>query len=82
MIQFVSAVDSEVTSWGGVIVTPGSKAYEKEEKPEGEGDNMDSEESAETTGETTGDASAADTSTTEANATEKDAEEKMETTAS
>ncbi|XP_020901666.2 interleukin enhancer-binding factor 2 homolog [Exaiptasia diaphana] len=41
------AVDTEVTSWGGVIVTPGSKAYEKqEEKPEeeGEGEEGDDEE--------------------------------------
>ena len=40
-------MDTEVTSWGGVIVTPGTKAYEKqEEKPEeeGEGEEGDDEE--------------------------------------
>lgn len=41
------AVDSEVTSWGGVIVTPGVKAYEKtEEKPAEETEVMDSEEAS------------------------------------
>ncbi|XP_073238536.1 interleukin enhancer-binding factor 2 homolog [Porites lutea] len=45
------AVDTEVTSWGGVIVTPGQKAYEKQhdqedEEGEAEGDD-DEEESAE-----------------------------------
>ncbi|XP_044172068.1 interleukin enhancer-binding factor 2-like [Acropora muricata] len=38
------ALDTEVTSWGGVIVTPGPKAYEKQqdqedEEVEGEGDD-------------------------------------------
>ena len=68
------AVDSEVTSWGGVIVTPGPKAYEKEEKPEGTGENMDSEESTETPGETLGENTAAETPATEG--------EDMETAAS
>lgn len=72
------AVDSEVTSWGGVIVTPGSKSFEKEEKPEGEGENMDSEESTETPGETTDETPAAKTPATP----EGGSEEKMETTAS
>jgi hypothetical protein len=71
-------VDSEVTSWGGVIVTPGSKSFEKEEKPEGEGENMDSEESTETPGETTDETPAAKTPATP----EGGSEEKMETTAS
>ena len=68
-------MDSEVTSWGGVIVTPGSKAYEKEEKPEGE--NMDSEES-ETPGEAKGETPEVTTPTT----IEGQPEEKMETAAS
>jgi hypothetical protein len=44
----MTAVDTEVTSWGAVIVTPGQKAYEKQEgKPdeEGEGEEGDEEES-------------------------------------
>ena len=43
-----------MTSWGGVIVTPGSKAYEKtEEKPaaEEQPEVMDSEESSDVTAE-------------------------------
>ena len=40
------ALDTDVTSWGGVIVTPGQKAYEKQqdqedEEGEGEGDEED-----------------------------------------
>lgn len=51
----LTAVDTEVTSWGGVIVTPGQKAYEKQhdqedEEGEGEGDD-DEEESAEMSGQ-------------------------------
>lgn len=47
-VPFV-AVDSEVTSWGGVIVTPGPNAYEKtEEKPAEETEVMESEESTDT----------------------------------
>ena len=73
-------MDSEVTSWGGVIVTPGTKAYEKEEKPE-EGETMESEESAETSGEATSENPTSGTPTsTELEVAE--AEEKMETTAS
>lgn len=38
-----------MSSWGGVIVTPGPKAYEKmEEKPAEESEVMESEESTET----------------------------------
>jgi len=49
------ALDTEVSSWGGVIVTPGQKAYEKQqeqedEEGEGEGDD-DEEESADTSGQ-------------------------------
>lgn len=49
------ALDTEVSSWGGVIVTPGQKAYEKQqdqedEEGEGEGDD-DEEESAELSGQ-------------------------------
>ena len=61
LVHLISAVDSEVTSWGGVIVSPGPKAYEKEEKPEGTGETMDSEESTETAGEAMGDTPAAET---------------------
>lgn len=44
-----------MTSWGGVIVTPGQKAYEKQqdqedEEGEGEGDE-DLEDAAETSGQ-------------------------------
>lgn len=51
-VLIFAAVDTEVTSWGGVIVTPGPKAYEKQEgKPdeEGEGEEGDEEESSEPT---------------------------------
>ncbi|XP_031574607.1 interleukin enhancer-binding factor 2 homolog [Actinia tenebrosa] len=42
------AVDTEVTSWGGVIVTPGPKAYEKQEgKPEEEGEGEEGEDAEE-----------------------------------
>ncbi|XP_028399713.1 interleukin enhancer-binding factor 2-like [Dendronephthya gigantea] len=74
------AVDSEVTSWGGVIVTPGTKAYEKEEKPE-EGETMESEESAETSGEATSENPTSGTPTS-AEVEDAEAEEKMETMAS
>ena len=48
----MTALDCDVTSWGGVIVTPGQKAYEKQENAEdeegeGEGDEEE-EESSET----------------------------------
>ena len=48
-------MDTEVSSWGGVIVTPGQKAYEKQqdqedEEGEGEGDDED-EESSEMSGQ-------------------------------
>ena len=50
-----TALDTEVSSWGGVIVTPGQKAYEKQqdqedEEAEGEGDDED-EESSEMSGQ-------------------------------
>ena len=50
-----TALDTEVSSWGGVIVTPGQKAYEKQqdqedEEGEGEGDD-DDEESSEMSGQ-------------------------------
>ena len=50
-----TALDTEVSSWGGVIVTPGQKAYEKQqdqedEEGEGEGDDED-EESSEMSGQ-------------------------------
>ncbi|XP_020616217.1 interleukin enhancer-binding factor 2 homolog [Orbicella faveolata] len=49
------ALDTEVSSWGGVIVTPGQKAYEKQqdqEDEEGEGDgDDDDEESSEMSGQ-------------------------------
>ncbi|XP_078360319.1 interleukin enhancer-binding factor 2 homolog [Oculina patagonica] len=49
------ALDTEVSSWGGVIVTPGQKAYEKQqdqedEEGEGEGEDED-EESSEMSGQ-------------------------------
>lgn len=51
----ISALDTEVSSWGGVIVTPGQKAYEKQqdqEDEEGEGDGEDDdEESSEMSGQ-------------------------------
>ena len=50
-----TALDTEVSSWGGVIVTPGQKAYEKQqdqedEEGEGEGDD-DDEDSSEMSGQ-------------------------------
>lgn len=44
VVLFFLGLDTEVTSWGGVIVTPGPKAYEKQqdqedEEVEGEGDD-------------------------------------------
>ena len=50
-----TALDTEVSSWGGVIVTPGQKAYEKqqdheEEEADGEGEE-DDEDSSEMSGQ-------------------------------
>ena len=36
LFSFFLALDTEVTSWGGVIVTPGPKAYEKQQDQEDE----------------------------------------------
>ncbi|XP_032230783.1 interleukin enhancer-binding factor 2 homolog isoform X2 [Nematostella vectensis] len=58
------AIETEVSSWNGVIVTPGTKAYEKQEgKPEEEGDGDEND----------------DEQDVEAAATEETAEDKMET---
>ena len=49
-----TALDTEVSSWGGVIVTPGQKTYEKQqdqEDEEGEGEGDDDEDSSEMSGQ-------------------------------
>lgn len=50
-----TALDTEVSSWGGVIVTPGQKAYEKQqdqEDEEGDGEaDDDDEDSSEMSGQ-------------------------------
>lgn len=55
LLCITTALDTEVSSWGGVIVTPGQKTYEKQqdqedEEGEGEGEEED-EESSEMSGQ-------------------------------
>ena len=46
--MFVVALDTDITSWGGTIVTPGQPAYSKEEhKKEEMGEEEGQEESQE-----------------------------------
>ncbi|XP_046858986.1 interleukin enhancer-binding factor 2-like isoform X2 [Xenia sp. Carnegie-2017] len=72
-----AVVDSEITSWGGVIVTPGSKAYKKEEeKPDGE-ENMESDEAL---GDDTGRSASDRMSLENSQPAEGSLEENMETT--
>lgn len=58
------ALETEVSSWGGVIVTPGPKAYEKQQDQEEEEGENEGEEDDDDSSELSG---------------QEQAEEKMET---
>lgn len=58
------ALETEVSSWGGVIVTPGPKAYEKQQDQEDEEGENEGEEDDDDSSELSG---------------QEQAEEKMET---
>ena len=53
-LVFFSALDTDITSWGGIIVTPGMPAYNKEEhrKQEMVEDEQDGEQKVLEEGET------------------------------
>ena len=68
LIRFLAALDTEVTSWGGVIVTPGPKAFERQDEKVDEGEEEENE------GGEAAQEEAAEAGTTE------EKEEKMDTT--